>query len=397
MSERKPAMQNHGAANESMAEDGRYQSRPVNDEALALGLVNVLLRRRSLLIVVPLVLLVAAATYRLLQPRQYTATAAFMPQRQSASPPGLSGIAAQFGITMPNTDRAESPAFYADLIESRAILEPLVATTFSVAQGRRQRSGTVLELLEIKGAGPIQRRAAAYQRLRRDIVVRTSRTTDIVRVSVAAPWPSLAEQMTARILELVNRFNLNARQSQAGLERQFVESRMDEARRQLAGAEANLQEFLQRNRDFRNSPQLVMTHDRLEREVDWRQQVFTSLAQSYEESRIDEVRNTPVITIMEPPAQPARPDGRGTVKWGLMAVVFGFILAVLYAFVTEFSKVIGLREGDEYREFAQLRSQTFQDLRRPWQLLGLSRVRAFDRERMRPVNRPDAHAGASDD
>jgi uncharacterized protein involved in exopolysaccharide biosynthesis len=175
--------------------------------------------------------------------------------------------------------------------------------------------------------------------------------------------------MSQRILALVDAFNLETRQTQAGEERRFIEARMDAARSELRAAEDQLRTFLQRNRDFRNSPELMLANERLQREVAWRQQVFTSLAQAYEQARIEEVRNIPVTTLIEPPAAPVRPDGRGTAKWGLLALVIGLFSAVLLAFAIEFARRDGRGEDEESLEFGRLRAETLRDLRRPWRLL----------------------------
>jgi hypothetical protein len=140
-----------------------------------------------------------------------------------------------------------------------------------------------------------------------------------------------------------------------------------------------------------------MSHSRLEREVDWRQQVFTSLVQSFERARIDEVRNTPVITVIEAPTRPVRPDGRGVVKWGIAALALGIVIAVLYAFTADFANKVGVHEGHEYHEFTRLRHEMLCDLRRPLALIGLNRVRAFPADQVNAVRpTPDAHACASD-
>ena len=104
-----------------------------------------------------------------------------------------------------------------------------------------------------------------------------------------------------------------------------------------------MQDFMQRNRDWRNSPQLVFTHDRLDREVSMRQAVYTTLVQSYEAARIDEVRNTPVITVMEPPDVPAKPDPRLALLKSLLAGIVGLALGAFFAAVRQaFSGVLSL-------------------------------------------------------
>jgi uncharacterized protein involved in exopolysaccharide biosynthesis len=130
----------------------------------------------------------------------------------------------------------------------------------------------------------------------------------------------------------VDSFNLKSRQSQASQERRFTEQRLTQAQADKRQAEDELQAFLQRNRDFRSSPQLSFAYDRLADNVSLRQQLYTTLAQSYEQARIEEVRDTPVITIVEPPMLPARPDprpfGRAIAVCVLLALVVARFTAV---------------------------------------------------------------------
>jgi uncharacterized protein involved in exopolysaccharide biosynthesis len=128
-----------------------------------------------------------------------------------------------------------------------------------------------------------------------------------------SPYPHLTPSSPSRSprgsVELLNEFNLETRQSQALEEGRFVSARMAEAQEELREAEEALKTFLQQNRQFRNSPELVFEHDRLQRQVAMRQEIFTSLAQSHEQSRIDAVRDTPVITVIA--SRSARRSPRG--------------------------------------------------------------------------------------
>src|SRR3712207_7894583 len=50
----------------------------------------------------------------------------------------------------------------------------------------------------------------------------------------------------------------------------------------------------QRNRDYRNSPELTFQQERLSREVSRVQQLYGRLSEAYEQAKIEEVRDTPV-------------------------------------------------------------------------------------------------------
>src|SRR5207245_3853543 len=143
-------------------------------------------------------------------------------------------------------------------------------------------------------------------------------------------WVSLG--IADRLLAGLNQFNLSARQSQAAAERRFVEGRLEEARASLRAAEDALQRFLQANRQIANSPQLTFQRDRLDRDVTLQQQLVTGLVQQYEDARIREVRDTPVITVIERPAIAVRPDPLRrvmTVGAGLFVSLFLVISWVL--------------------------------------------------------------------
>jgi uncharacterized protein involved in exopolysaccharide biosynthesis len=143
--------------------------------------------------------------------------------------------------------------------------------------------------------------------------------------------------ISQRLLAAVNQFNLRTRQSQATEERKFTETRLTEARTSLREAEDRLQSFLQHNRQG-SSPELKFDEDRLEREVALDQQVVNSLAQSYEEVRIREVRDTPVITVIEPPVAPTSADSHGRAGRAIVGLVLGALLASLVGFAQDFSR-----------------------------------------------------------
>jgi uncharacterized protein involved in exopolysaccharide biosynthesis len=228
--------------------------------------------------------------------------------------------------------------------------------------------------MEVSGRTPELRREAVIRRLGDRIQAVAVVKTGVVRVRVTAESASLALEMVRCILDRLNWFNLETRQSQARAERRFMEGRLDEARTELRAAEDRLQGFLQRNREYRNSPELTFQQDRLARDVQVKQQVYTSLAQAYEQARIEEVRDTPVITVVEQPDLPVRPDRRGAARSALVALIAGGMLATLIAFVmTLLERERTLNEDEIVAVQAELR-EAAGELRRPWRLL-LPRIR----------------------
>jgi tyrosine-protein kinase Etk/Wzc len=138
-----------------------------------------------------------------------------------------------------------------------------------------------------------------------------------------------------RLLDQLNTFNLTGRRSRATQERKFTEERMLEVGAELRAAESRLEQFLEANREYRLSPKLTLQQDRLSRDVGMRQQVYSSLAQSYEQAKIDEVRDLPVITTVSEPEAPVLPDPRGLLLRTLFAMVAGAGLGLAIGFLRE--------------------------------------------------------------
>ena len=331
-----------------------------------LAAVNVLLRRRVLVLGVTACVAVALLVVALLLPRTYTSSASFMPQANRNVAGTGGGIAAQLGLSMLSTDATQSPSFYVDLLKSRGILDSTVSTRFRVQTDSGKVDATLIDLLRAKGNTPALRRDDAVRRLSRLVQADASPKTSVVTLKVRARDPELARQVADRVLALVSNFNLRRRKSQASEERRFAEQRLNEVGQELRVAEDRLQMFLQRNRAYGNSPELSFAMDRLQREVTMRQQVYTSVAQAHEQARMDEVRDTPVFTVIEQPDIPARPDSRGAIKWTVIGLVLGLGLGVALAFVREMMSRANAEAGSDVEQFNTLWRETVRDLSRPW-------------------------------
>ncbi|MEO7962883.1 MAG: Wzz/FepE/Etk N-terminal domain-containing protein [Gemmatimonadaceae bacterium] len=329
-----------------------------------LGALTVLLRRRRLILFITFLFAISATGLVATRPRTWTATALFMPQaKRTAS--NLSGIAAQIGIAIPLSDGGLSPAFYAELMHTDVILHPLAAASY--------RTSTVSvptplpDVLSVP-AGPAEARIRlTRQRLDRMLIVNTSARSGVVTVDVRAPDPLLAQTLATQLLAQVDSFNQYSRRSQATAERRFTEQRVEQTRTELRAAEDRLQSFLQRNREFSNSPELVFQQDRMQRDVMLRQQVYTQLVQALEQAKLDEVRDTPVLTVIQAPALPPLPESRGLFTALVTGALLGFILGSIFALA-----LASLRGDtpapDPAMETRRLFRQLLLELRAPWRL-----------------------------
>jgi uncharacterized protein involved in exopolysaccharide biosynthesis len=335
-----------------------------------LALLVEVLRHRRLLLLVGLVTAAVLVAATLLRPRSWTVETQFTPQsrRQAA---GLSGLAAQFGLTLPGLESNQSPQFFEALLRTHALVRRVVEGPYALPPGEGADSGSLMDFYRLRRGAPQERLAAAEAKLRANAKTAIDPKTGIVLLRVTSTSPEVSLQVSRRYLELLDRFNRESRQSQASAERIFTEQRLAQARVELREAEDRLLGFLERNRSYSRSSESAFQEDRLRRELVLQQQVFSTLAQSFEQSRIEEVRDTPVITLVEAPSAPLLPDRR----WLLAKVMLGYVGGILLGIIAMIAWAIfrGTAELDPVKagELDALRREALRDLTRPWRLFGV--------------------------
>ena len=267
-------------------------------------LLRLLLARGRLWVAMALVAL-GTAVWAVLVPRSYTVEVAFIAQ-QKRNNAGLSGLAAQVGLTLGGSEPGQSPSFYSDLVTGRNIGLQVVSAQYTWSGG----AGTLVDFFGVSGAAPSVREERALKRLHGVVSATPQQKTGIIRVRITMRDSSLSRQVAEEVVRRVDLFNRKVRRSQASAELEFASRRLEEAGNELRTAEDRLEAFLKANRAYQNSPSLVFDYDRLSRELLLRQQTYSTLTQAVEQSRLDEVRDTPVLTVLEPPLVPALPDSR---------------------------------------------------------------------------------------
>lgn len=338
----------------------RAGSDPARKPITIISLLNVLLRHKGILIVIPAVAFAFVMVSSLMKPAEYTADATFMPQGGSGTPNRISGLAAQLGVAIGGGASSESLSlqFYSDLITSRELLREVATHTFafqSPTDGGVKHSGTLVELYEPEAETSEGRIRQVVGMLNQNVTATADPLIGVVSVTVRAPWPELAVLINRRLLDLVNDFNLRRRQSQARAEREFTQSSLAKAQRELSAAEQELQRFLQQNRQFAQSPQLSFERLRLQRMVEQQQQITSALAISFAQSQIAEVRNTPVVTVIDQPEHSARRVPRSLLTAGIIALILGFFAAALLALAVDYYGAQKEANPDDFAEFQRLR------------------------------------------
>lgn len=288
---------------------------PGLDESTFVALVAVLLRHPRLLFGLPIATAALAGILSLSRGPQYTARAELKPSAASSGLGNFAGLAAQLGVNAGGFGANDGVEYYAEVLRSNEILGAVVRSSFAFSRRRiggpagDSVHGTLMDVWNIKAPSAEEREAAAIRKLRASITARPNLAAGLLRFEVTAKWPELAVQINRHFLDALGAFNIQSRQSQASAQRRFVEQRLTSMRGELADAENALAAFEGRNRGNLQAPLLMLERARLQRRVDVAQQVYLTLSQGYEQARIDEVRDTPVFTVVDSPERTVEQSG----------------------------------------------------------------------------------------
>ena len=372
------------AAASSTHESPSRRPAPPAGELTVLQFANVILRSRVAIVLTAVLIAVATASIVLLNPRTYSSTTSFLPQ--GGKPPSpLSGLAAQFGVEVSGSTAGSSPQFYAQLASSRHLLGTVADQSFV----RNGRAVPLADILDTRNSNPVVQRELTIRALEAAVSTAVDAQTSIVSVRVRAPSAQVARDLASSVLAAISRYNLETRQSQAHAERVFTERQLADAATELRRAEDELEFFLKANRTL-GSPSLIAEKDRLSSKVGLRNQIYAQLATAYEQSKVEEVRDTPVLTVLDPPEAPIEADPRGLITKTLLSFIIGLFIAAILAVLVNRLRSDGA-PGSDAEEFAALRQAALADLRHPVRALSrrLGRRRSPSaRERSAPANAP---------
>jgi len=285
--------------------------------------------------------IVLAVTLAFVIPPSYRATASFVTTDASvelprglsdlADQPGLSNIASQFGLGG-SRDPSQSPGFYVQLLQSRELLTRLVSSKFADPRSDQPAdSATLIQLYRISTKDAQRGVEIAVKRLKKHMYVIADPKTNLVVLRVDARSPELAAEIGNRAVGFVSAFNKEQRLSRAQARRLFLQDRVDAALAELRAAEDSQRVFYDRNRQWQNSPGLVIDERRMRRQIETASGLYLAMRREFETARLDEINNTPVITIVDRAVAPRRPEWPKPVLIAVTAAILAAALGALWA------------------------------------------------------------------
>ena len=322
-----------------------------------------LARQLKIIIITPTILCTLTVIYVLFFVKPvYTSTSKIMSSSSGGGVSQAAGLAAQFGIAIP-TGQSEPKWVYPEIIKSRTLTRTVLKHKFDTNEFGPQKS--LLQILTYGNDEPEFNldtlEIMGVNNLLKMIEVSEDIKTAILTLNINASEPSLAAEINKVLIEELDAHQRKYNKAKTSDTKQFIEERIIDTEKELMASEEDLKVFMDRNRRIENSPALQLEKQRLGREVTVLTGVFTTLKQQLETTKIEEVKESDYVVVLDPPEAPlqrSKPNKRLMV---ILAGILGIGLGMVLAFVREFATNSEKEEKDKMAEAKSLVRQHLSD------------------------------------
>ena len=243
-------------------------------------------------------------------------------------------LATNLGMNMPNNDQDFN---IPDVVQSRLIAQKVLDKKWT------SQTGSELSLIELWRmdklpwhsffrqvlSDPAYIQERAIKNLIRHVEVIEDGSTGLIRITVTLEDPFVSASVANFIGDRVQSYIQKENSAQTTKEKLFISDRLLIVKKELETLELKLKDFKERNRGYVDSPELFMVYSRLFREVEAKKQVYVTLQQQLELSRIEEVKQTPILHILDHAIPSSRKSSPNRFLYLTFSAVFGFISSSL--------------------------------------------------------------------
>lgn len=316
------------------------------EEIHLINYVNVVLKRRWMIIVGVLICVLFTGIYSKSLPPVFKASAKFLPSKNPE-------MTSRMGTLIGTSGRIESfetnvtSEYYTELLTSFPFLERIAKRKFF-----SKKMGEDVDLIsyyEVEAENETERLIMVVETIGDSLEISTARTTKVVSLSYSSGEPELSAAIVNAFLVELNRYNQDIRDSRAKQNREFIEEQLEETRKLLKNATAALADFGAKNRKIA-TPDLEIELDRLKRNVRVQEEVYITLKKQLQLAKIEEQEKKPVIEIIEKASVPLYKSSPKTMRNVILAGFVSLFLFIGLAFVLEYISKMN-PDKEEYREF----------------------------------------------
>jgi uncharacterized protein involved in exopolysaccharide biosynthesis len=293
-------------------------------------LLAVIWKSKRLIALVVGITTVLAVIYSLILPQYFKSTATILPETEKSKLAGLGNISELASLAGIGTGEVSLTKLYPTIIRSESVLRNVIYAQYRT--DKFKDSVNLIQFWEIKAKTPEEAYEAGLKALGSQLDVSSDLKTGVVSLSIETREPELSADILNNITGELDKFIRTKRTTNASEQRKWIEGRLVQVKGDLEKSERILKEFRENNRRVIDSPQLLMEQDRLIREVQINSTLYIELKKQYELAKIEEIKNIPIINVMDP-ARPAarkeRPKRRVIVLTFFSLSLLGSLLYVV--------------------------------------------------------------------
>jgi len=170
---------------------------------------------------------------------------------------------------------------------------------------------------------------SALNKFKKHISVIEDRVTGLIKIDSRFEDPFLSAEIANLIGDEVQNYIQKENSAQSTKEKLFILERLKIVKNELELIEGDLKIFKERNRGYENSPELFMVFSRLFRESESKKEVYMTLQKQLELARIEEVKQKPILHILDHAVPPTRKSSPNRFFFMLSFGVIGLISSSL--------------------------------------------------------------------
>ncbi len=258
----------------------------------------------------------------------YTSTVTILPDvGKKSTLTQFSDLASMIGINIGEVGGTE---IYKNLVTSETVLTPVIYSKYITNEF--PDSVNLIEYFEIENyddePAELRRRNRFLdikEILLENIVTELDKKTKILTLKVTMPESKLSADVANKIVWSLDQYLRNKTKFHAREQRIYLEKRISQVKDSLFIAEERLKNFRERNRVIQNSPSLLLEQQRLLRDVEILQTVYAELNKHLELAKIEEVKDTPILNLVEYANEPVKKAGPPK----LLILIFVMLLSLI--------------------------------------------------------------------
>jgi uncharacterized protein involved in exopolysaccharide biosynthesis len=294
------------------------------DEIDLLDYVEVMVRHRWLIFWATVLCAVAGVLYAYRQPMVYQAEATLLPAEERNY------------LNLGGQEQGTAHSFYLNILESVATSRNVLQKEFEYEQDGHAQISTLMNYFDAKS---VQQAIGALEEIT-DFKVGGS---GIITIGVKVGSPQLAAAVANEYIAQLTLYNAEKRGKQLKEQLAFIESRSDEIQQELGQAEEAVAEFERRNRNVVSgegaaflTPEQRTEYSRVQREVQIRSSLLTTILNQYEIARVEAKKEAPQIEVLSQAEPPEFGSGTSKRKALMLGGAVGLFLSIFLAFFLEY-------------------------------------------------------------